>query len=165
VFANAGIAAFVPLAGVTEEHFDSIFDINVKGTLFTVQKALPLLKDGGSIILNGSAAGYKGLENFSVYSATKAAIRSFARTWLNDLKSRKIRVNVVSPGATETPGLSGLVPPDHKESFLGFLASTVPLGRIGTPEDIAQSVVFLASDESKFINGIDLTVDGGANQI
>jgi NAD(P)-dependent dehydrogenase (short-subunit alcohol dehydrogenase family) len=165
VFANAGIAEFRPLAAVTEDHYDNIFDINVKGTLFTVQKALPLLKDGSSIILTSSGAGYKGLENFSVYSATKAAIRSFARTFLMDLKSRKIRVNVVSPGATETPGLTGLVPAEHKDGFLGHLSSTVPLGRVGSPHEIAQAALFLASDESSFVNGIELDVDGGANQV
>ncbi len=117
--------------------------------MFTVQKALPLLKDGSSIILTSSAAGYKGLENFSVYSATKAAIRSFARTWLMDLKARKIRVNVISPGATETPGLTGLVPAEHKDGFLGHLSSTVPLGRVGTPHDMAEAALFLASDDSK----------------
>ncbi|MBW7969366.1 glucose 1-dehydrogenase [Bradyrhizobium sp. BR 10289] len=165
VFANAGIAEFRPLSAVTEDHYDSIFDINVKGTLFTVQKALPLLRDGGSIILTSSGAGYKGLENFSVYSATKAAIRSFARTFLMDLKARKIRVNVVSPGPTETPGLTGLVPADHKDGFLGHLSGTVPLGRVGSPREVAQAALFLASDEASFVNGVELNVDGGANQI
>jgi NAD(P)-dependent dehydrogenase (short-subunit alcohol dehydrogenase family) len=165
VFANAGVAAFAPLGSITEEHFDSIFDINVKGMVFSVQKALPLIPDGGAIILNASITSTKGTAAFSVYSATKAAVRSFARCWTLDLKDRKIRVNVISPGPVETPGLNGLVPEDHKEGLHSALASHVPLGRIGEPEEIGKVVAFLASEEASFIAGAEISVDGGAAQI
>lgn len=165
VFANAGGGDMVPLAAVTEEHFDRIFNSNVKGTLFTVQKALPLLKDGGSIILTSSTTSVKGTENFSVYSASKAAVRNFARTWLLELKPRNIRVNAISPGPVHTPGLAGLVPVEHQEGLLAHLATLVPIGRLGQPSEIAKAATFLASDDSSFINGIELFVDGGTAQI
>ncbi len=165
LFANAGGGDMMPLSAVTEEHFDRIFSSNVKGTLFTVQKALPLLKDGGSIILTSSTTSVKGTENFSVYSASKAAVRNFARTWLLELKPRNIRVNAISPGAIRTPGLAGLVPPEHQEGLLTHLATMVPIGRLGQPSEIAKAATFLASDDSSFINGIELFVDGGTAQI
>lgn len=165
VFANAGGGDMVPLAEVTEEHFDRIFNSNVKGTLFTVQKALPLLKDGGSIILTSSTTSVKGTENFSVYSASKAAVRNFARTWLLELKPRNIRVNAISPGPVHTPGLAGLVPSEHQEGLLSQLATMVPIGRLGQPSEVAKAATFLASDDSSFINGIELFVDGGTAQI
>jgi NAD(P)-dependent dehydrogenase (short-subunit alcohol dehydrogenase family) len=164
LFANAGIAEGAPLGDISEEHFDRAFGINVKGTLFTVQKALPLLSDGASVILTSSIVGSKGFPNRSVYSATKAVLRSFARTWTTDLKARKIRVNVISPGAVDTPGLQGLTQKDSEE--LGELyRDRVPLGRVGRPEDIANAVSFLASDESSYITGIELFVDGGLIQV
>ncbi len=166
LFANAGVAEFVPLGSITEEHFDKTFSINVKGVLFTVQKALPLFADGGSIILNASVAGSKGFEAFSVYSATKAAVRSFARTWTADLKPRKIRVNTVSPGPIETPILNNAV--STKEELIQLkasLASGVPLGRMGLPEEVAKAALFLASDDSSFVTGIELFVDGGMGQL
>jgi NAD(P)-dependent dehydrogenase (short-subunit alcohol dehydrogenase family) len=166
LFANAGIAKYAALGQITEEVYDSIFDINVKGVLFTVQKALPLMPDGSSIILNASVVGSKGLPANSVYSATKAAIRSFARTWTTDLKSRHIRVNAVSPGATDTPGLNHLlISTETGRDRLQMISNTVPLGRLGTPEDIAKAVVFLASDDSSFITGTELFVDGGFAQV
>ncbi len=165
VFANAGGGDMVPLAAVTEEHFDRIFNANVKGTLFTVQKALPLLKDGGSIILTASTTSVKGTENFSIYSASKAAVRNFARTWLLELKPRNIRVNSISPGPIHTPGLAGLVPVEHQDGLLNHLSTLVPVGRLGQPAEIAKAVSFLASDDSSFINGIELFVDGGTAQI
>jgi NAD(P)-dependent dehydrogenase (short-subunit alcohol dehydrogenase family) len=165
VFANAGFGSFAPLGFITEEHFDSIFDTNVKGLVFTVQKALPLIPDGGAIILNASITSIKGAPAFSVYSATKAAVRSFARCWTVDLKDRKIRVNAVSPGPVETPALDGLVPEDQKEGLRAQLASQVPLGRIGRAEEIAKTVAFLASDDASFIAGTEIFVDGGAAQI
>ena len=165
VFANAGIAGFAPLGSITEEHFDSIFDINVKGLVFSVQKALPLIPDGGAIILNASITSVKGTAAFSIYSATKAAVRSLARCWTLDLKDRKIRVNVVSPGPVETPGLNGLVPEDHKASLHGALASQVPLGRLGEPAEIAKVVAFLACEDASFLAGAEISVDGGAAQI
>ena len=164
VFANAGIAVAAPLGEITEEAFDQHFAINVKGVLFTVQKALPLLRQGASIILNASIVGSKGLESVSVYSATKAALRSFARTWTTDLKSRRIRVNVVSPGVIETPGLSGLMNAEYDRLNAAF-AERVPLGRLGHPEEVAKAVSFLASDESSYVTGIELFVDGGLAQI
>src|SRR6202035_3894789 len=149
VFANAGVATYAPFGQITEEHYDSIFNINVKGLLFTVQKALPLLPDGASIILNASIVASKGLPANSVYSATKAAVRSFARTWTMDLKDRRIRVNAVSPGVTDTPGLENLLASSEAgKQRLKMLSSTVPLGRMGTPDEIANAVVFLASDDS-----------------
>ena len=167
VFANAGIGAFAPLGAIEESHYNSIFDVNVKGVLFTVQKALPLLRDGGSIILNASIVSYKGMPAFSVYSATKAAVRSFARTWSVDLKERKIRVNAISPGVVPTPGYNTSLDMSAQQvdEFAAFAASTTPLGRVGKPEEIAKVVAFLASDEASFINAIELTVDGGFAQI
>ena len=166
VFANAGIAQYAPLGKITEEHYDSIFDVNVKGLLFTVQKALPLMPDGGSIILNASIVASKGLPANSVYSATKAAVRSFARTWTTDLKDRHIRVNAVSPGPILTPGLHDLVDSTGAgEQRLKMLSNTVPLGRLGAPSEIAKAVVFLASDDSSYITGTELFVDGGMAQV
>src|SRR6266513_5800528 len=166
VLANAGVARFAPFGTITEEFFDSIFDINVKGVLFTVQKALPLLPDGASIILNASIVGSKGFSANSVYSATKAALRSFARTWTTDLKDRRIRVNAVSPGSTDTPRLSGLLASSEVgQQRLKMIANSVPLGRIGTPDEIAKAVVFLASDDSSYVTGIELFVDGGIAQV
>ena len=166
VFANAGIAKYAPFGKITEEFYDSIFDINVKGLLFTVQKALPLLPDGASIILNASIVGSKGLSSNSVYSATKAAIRSFARTWTTDLKDRRIRVNAVSPGSIDTPGLSDLLASSEAgEQRKKIISSSVPLGRLGTPDEIAKAVVFLASDDSSYVTGAELFVDGGFAQV
>ena len=166
VFANAGVAKFAALGTITEELYDWTFDINVKGLLFTVQKALPLLPDGASIILNSSVVGSKGLPINSVYSATKAAIRSFARTWTTDLKDRRIRVNAVSPGSIDTPGLSGLLGSSETgQQRLKMISNNVPLGRLGTPDEIAKAVVFLASDDASFITGAELFVDGGFAQV
>jgi NAD(P)-dependent dehydrogenase (short-subunit alcohol dehydrogenase family) len=166
VFANAGIARYSPLGKITEEFYDSIFNINVKGLLFTVQKALPLLPDGASIILNASIVASKGFSSNSVYSATKAAVRSFARTWTTDLKDRRIRVNAVSPGSTDTPGLSDLLASSETgEQRKKMISTMVPLGRFGTPDEIAKAVVFLASDDSSYITGIELFVDGGIAQV
>ena len=160
VFANAGVGEFVPFGSVTEEHFDKLFNINVRGTLFTVQKALPLLKDGGSIILNGSVASVKGTAAFGVYAASKAAIRSFVRTWTTDLKDRRIRANVVSPGPINTPLVSR-----QSADVIARIVSTIPMGRMGKPDEIAKAVLFLASDDSSFVTGIELFVDGGRAQI
>jgi NAD(P)-dependent dehydrogenase (short-subunit alcohol dehydrogenase family) len=168
LFGNAGVATYAPLGAITEERFDSIFDINVKGLLFTVQKALPLMPDGASIILNASIVASKGFPANSVYSATKAAVRSFARTWTSDLKDRRIRVNAVSPGPIETPGLKNLVASagaGADEQRLKALSAGVPLGRLGVPDEIAKAVVFLASDDSSFITGTELFVDGGFAQV
>jgi len=166
VFANAGVATYAPFGKITEEHYDAIINTNVKGLLFTVQKALPLLPDGASIILNASIVGSKGLPANSVYSATKAAVRSFARTWTTDLKDRRIRVNAVSPGATDTPGLSDLMASaEVGEERMKMIFNTVPLGRLGTPDEIAKAVVFLASDDSSYITGTELFVDGGVAQV
>jgi NAD(P)-dependent dehydrogenase (short-subunit alcohol dehydrogenase family) len=166
VFANAGVATFAQFGQITEEHFDSIFNVNVRGTLFTVQKALPLMPDGASIILNASIVASKGLGMNSVYSATKAAIRSFARTWTADLKSRKMRVNAVSPGPIDTPGLSDLVASTGAaEERKKLMINNVPLGRLGRPDEIAKAVVFLASDDSSYITGSELFVDGGMAQV
>ena len=166
VFANAGAAKYAPLGGITEELYDLIFDINVKGLLFTVQKALPLMPDGGAIILNASIVATKGLAANSVYSATKAAVRSFARTWTTDLKTRRIRVNAVSPGSTDTPGLSNLLASSQVgEERRKMIANAVPLGRLGTPDEIAKAVVFLASDDASYITGTELFVDGGFAQV
>jgi NAD(P)-dependent dehydrogenase (short-subunit alcohol dehydrogenase family) len=166
LFANAGGGELMPLSNITEEHYDRIFATNVKGTLFTVQKALPLLNDGASIILTGSATGNKGGAAFSVYSATKAAIRNFARSWVQDLSPRRIRVNVLVPGATSTPGLRGLFPTEEvSRAVVASLEAAAPLGRIGSPSELASAALFLASDESSFVNGSELFVDGGAAQI
>jgi NAD(P)-dependent dehydrogenase (short-subunit alcohol dehydrogenase family) len=166
VFANAGVARYAQLGKITEEFYDSIFDINVKGVLFTVQKALPLLPDGASIVLNASVVGSKGWSSNSVYSATKAALRSFARTWTTDLKDRRIRVNAVSPGSIDTPGLSNLLASSETgEQRKKMISSAVPLGRFGTPDEIAKAVVFLASDDSSYVTGIELFVDGGIAQV
>ena len=166
VFANAGVAKYAVLGKITEELYDSIFDINVKGVLFTVQKALPLLPDGASVILNSSIVGSKGLSSNSVYSATKAALRSFARTWTTDLKNRRIRVNAVSPGSIDTPGLSGLLASSAAgEERKKMISSLTPLGRLGTPDEIAKAVVFLASDDSSYLTGAELFVDGGFAQV
>jgi NAD(P)-dependent dehydrogenase (short-subunit alcohol dehydrogenase family) len=166
VFANAGVAKYAPFGKITEEHYDSIFNINVKGLLFTVQKALPLLPDGASIILNASIVASKGLSSNSVYSATKAAVRSFARTWTTDLKDRRIRVNAVSPGPIDTPGLSELLASSEiGQERKKMISNTVPLGRFGTPDEIAKAVAFLASDNSSYITGTELFVDGGFAQV
>jgi NAD(P)-dependent dehydrogenase (short-subunit alcohol dehydrogenase family) len=167
LFANAGVGELVPLGEITEAHFDKTFGINVKGLLFTVQKALPLFQDGGgSIILNASIASSKGAEALSVYSATKAAIRSFARTWTVELKHRKIRVNAISPGPIDTPGFNGLALSEEQiEQFKTSIVSTVPMGRMGSPDEVAKAVSFLASDDSSYVTGIELFVDGGAAQI
>ena len=166
LFANAGAAQYAALGTITEEHYHAIFDINVKGLLFTVQKALPLMPDGASIILNASIVASKGLTANSVYSATKAAVRSFARTWTTDLKHRRIRVNAVSPGPIDTPGLNDLVASTGAgEQRLKMISSNVPLGRLGTPDEIARAVVFLASDDSSYVTGTELFVDGGMAQV
>jgi NAD(P)-dependent dehydrogenase (short-subunit alcohol dehydrogenase family) len=166
VFANAGIAKMAPLGEITEEDYDSNFNINVKGLLFTVQKALPLMPDGASMILNASIAADKGFPENSVYSATKAAVRSFARTWTMDLKDRHIRMNAVSPGPIETPGMKDLMASGAAaEQLMKKLLNSVPLGRFGTPDEIAKPVVFLASDDSSYITGMELFVDGGMAQV
>jgi NAD(P)-dependent dehydrogenase (short-subunit alcohol dehydrogenase family) len=160
VFANAGVGEFVPFGDVTEEHFDKLFNINVRGTVFTVQKALPLLNDAGSIILNGSVASVKGTPAFGVYAASKAAIRSLVRTWTSDLKERRIRSNVVSPGPINTP-LASRQPAE----VIARIVSTIPMGRMGEPDEIAKAALFLASDDSSFVTGIELFVDGGRAQV
>ena len=166
LFANAGIAQFAPLGEISEEHFDNIFRINVKGLLFTVQKALPLFQNGGSIILNASIGSSKGFEETSVYSATKAAVRSFARTWTGDLRQRKIRVNAISPGPIDTPIFSNLLQNEEQiDQFKKNIVNTVPMGRMGSPDEVAKVVSFLASDDSSYITGIELFVDGGLAQI
>ena len=166
LFANAGIAQFAPLGEISEEHFDKIFGIKVKGLLFTVQKALPIFQDGGSIILNASIGSSKGFEETSVYSATKAAVRSFARTWTADLKHRKIRVNAISPGPIDTPIFSSLMQNEEQsEQFKKNIVNTVPMGRMGSPDEIAKVVSFLASNDSSYITGIELFIDGGLAQI
>src|SRR5438128_6139072 len=166
VFANAGVAKYAPLGKISEEFYDSIFDINVKGLLFTVQKALPLMSDGGSIILNASIVASKGSPEWSVYSATKAAVRSFARTWTTDLKDRRIRVNAVSPGFIDTPGLSDLLAASGQgQQRRKSISNVVPLGRFGTPDEIAKAVVFLASDDSSYVTGTELFVDAGVAQV
>ncbi len=166
VFANAGGGDMAPLGAITEAHYQSIFDTNVKGVLFTVQKALPLLKDGASIILTGSTTSVSGTPAFSVYSATKAAVRNLARSWILDLKDRRIRVNTVSPGVTDTAGLNDLFGGgEQAQGTKDYLASLIPAGRVGQPEEIAQAVLFLASKAASFVNGVELFVDGGQVQI
>jgi len=160
LYANAGTGEFAPIGAITEQHFDSIVSVNMRGTLFTVQKALPLMKDGGSIFMTGSIASIKGFPAFGVYNATKAAVRSFARTWVNDLKARNIRVNVLSPGPVET-GVFYQIPKEAKDYFV----SLIPRGTIGQPEEAAKVALFLASDDSSFVNGIELFVDGGTAQV
>jgi len=163
---NAGVYEFATLGEITEEFFDSIFDVNVKGLLFTVQKAMPLLKDGASIVLCASVVASKGLPSNSVYSATKAAVRSFARTWATDLRSRRIRVNAVSPGSIDTPGLSELLGSSETgQQRLKMISNVVPLGRLGKPDEIAKAVVFLASDDASYVTGAELFVDGGFAQV
>ena len=166
LIANAGGGEFAALGDITEEHFDKTFAINVKGTLFTVQKALPLLRDGASIVLTGSTAAVTGIPAFSVYSASKAAIRNFARSWILDLAPRKIRVNVLAPGSTSTPGWHNLAPSnDVHEGMVSAVQAMTPLGRLGDPDETASAALFLASDESSFVNGSELFVDGGSAQI
>jgi NAD(P)-dependent dehydrogenase (short-subunit alcohol dehydrogenase family) len=166
LFANAGGGEFVPLSAVTEDHYERTFATNVKGTLFTVQKALPLMTSGASIILTGSTAASTGTPAFSVYAASKAAIRSFARNWVLDLKGTGIRVNVLAPGSTSTPGWHGLAPSDEaNREMIASVEAATPLGRLADPDEIAAAALFLASAESSFINGIELFVDGGVAQI
>ncbi|GED23243.1 oxidoreductase [Halomonas halmophila] len=165
LFANAGLGSLAPLGTIDEASFDLTFDVNVKGALFTVQKALPLMQDGGSIILTGSTTGSTGTPAFSIYSATKAAIRNFARSWALDLRGTGIRVNVLSPGATETPGLKGLASAGEEDALLEGLASQIPLGRTGHPEETAAVALFLASNESSFMTGSEVFADGGAAQV
>lgn len=167
LFANAGGGSMLPLGQITEEQYEDTFGRNVKGVIFTVQKALPLLSDGASVILTGSTAGISGTPAFSVYSATKAAVRALVRSWVLDVKDRGIRFNVVSPGATKTPGLVELAGPDaaQQQGLLEYMASTVPMGRVGDADEIAKAVVFLASDDASFVNGAELFVDGGQAQV
>jgi NAD(P)-dependent dehydrogenase (short-subunit alcohol dehydrogenase family) len=166
LFANAGVGQTAAIGEITEEHFDKIFGINVRGLLFSVQKALPLFRDGGSIILNASIASIKGIPTFGVYSASKAAVRSFARTWTSELKDRKIRVNTLSPGPIDTPIFETVaLSRDELERLKANLVAQVPLGRMGTSEEIAKVALFLASDDSSFITGVELYVDGGMAQI
>ncbi|MGY4729273.1 SDR family NAD(P)-dependent oxidoreductase [Burkholderia pyrrocinia] len=167
LFVNAGGGSMLPLGNITEAHYDDTFDRNAKGVLFTVQKALPLLAEGASVILTGSTAGSAGTAAFSVYSASKAAVRAFARSWILDLKERRVRVNTISPGATRTPGLLDLAGDDatQRQGLADYLASLIPMGRLGEPEEIAGAALFLASDDASFVNGIELFVDGGQQQI
>ena len=165
LFANAGGGDMLPLGAITEEHFDRIFGTNVRGVLFTVQKALPLLTDGAAVILTASTVSIQGTAAFSVYSASKAAVRNFARSWALDLKERAIRVNVVSPGPIRTPGLGGIVPDEHRQGLFDHLAGQIPLGRLGEPQEVGKVVAFLASDAASFINGAELFVDGGMAQV
>ena len=166
IFANAGGGEMAPLGSITEDHYQSTFDTNVKGVLFTVQKALPLLKDGASVILTSSTTSISGTPAFSVYSATKAAVRNFARNWILDLKDRHIRVNAISPGVTDTEGLNHLFGGgEQAQGMKDYLAGLIPAGRVGQPDEIAKAVLFLASDEASFVNGVELFVDGGQVQI
>ena len=161
VFANAGVGSFAPLGEITEEHFDYIFNVNVKGLLFTVQKALPLLRDGGAIVLNASIVASTGMEAFSVYSATKAAVRSFARTWTNDLKARKIRVNVISPGVVPTEGYRNLGGEEAITEFTTQVVNQIPFGRVGQPDDIGGMIAALLADGNRWVNGQRIEVSGG----
>jgi len=166
LFANAGSGHLLPLGAITEEHVDDTFRVNVKGTLFTVQKALPLMQDGSAIVINGSMAGSKGMPAFSVYAASKAALRSFARGWTVDLKGRGIRVNVVAPGTIITPGYkTGGLTDEQIEGFKVMASAAAPLGRTGTEDEVAKAVSFLASDDASYITGVELFVDGGTSQI
>jgi NAD(P)-dependent dehydrogenase (short-subunit alcohol dehydrogenase family) len=167
VFANAGTGAFAPLGEITEEHIDKQFNVNVKGLIFSVQKALPLMPDGGNIVLNASIVSITGSPSMSVYSATKAAVRSFARTWSVDLRSRKIRVNAISPGIVPTPGYNtslGMTP-QQVDDYVASSIGNIPLGRAGSVDEIANAVLFLASEDSSYITGIELFVDGGLAQV
>ncbi len=165
LFANAGGGEFAALGDVTPQHFLDTFNLNVGGTLFTVQTMLPLLNPGASIVLSGSTSASNGTPSFGVYAASKAAIRSFGRTWAAELVGRNIRVNTLVPGPVQTPGLAGLAPPAEEQTLLASIASTVPMGRLGRPDEIASAVVFLASDQSSFMTGAELFVDGGEVQI
>lgn len=166
LFVNAGVGAFVPLQAITEGHFDTLVHTNLKGVVFTVKLALPVLTEGASIIINSSTAAYRGMESFSIYSATKAAVRQLARSWISDLRDQKIRVNVVSPSLIDTPAIDRLIPDAAAAAGTkDHVASLNPLGRIGKPEDVAAAALFLASDEAAYINGVDLPVDGGSSQI
>jgi len=165
LFANAGGGDMLPLGAITEEHFDRIFGTNVKGTLFTVQKALPLLSNNASVILTASTTSIQGTAAFSVYSASKAAVRNFARSWALDLKDRGIRVNAVSPGPIRTPGLGDLVPEENRQGLFDYLSSQIPLGRLGEAGEVGKVVAFLASDAASFINGTEMFVDGGMAQV
>lgn len=167
LFANAGGGSMLPLGEITEEQYDDTFARNVKGVLFTVQKALPLLAKKASVILAGSTAGSSGTAAFSVYAASKAAVRAFSRNWILDLKDRQVRINTISPGATRTPGLVDLAGPDaaQQQGLLDYLASQIPMGRVGEAEEIASAALFLASDDASFVNGIELFVDGGQAQV
>ncbi|WP_420998032.1 SDR family NAD(P)-dependent oxidoreductase [Cupriavidus sp. 30B13] len=167
LFANAGGGSFLPLGAITEAQYDDTFDRNVKGVIFTVQCALPLLGEGASVILTGSNTGIMGTPSFSVYSATKAAVRNLVRSWILDLKGRGIRINTVSPGPIHTPGLVGLAGPDAaaQQGLLDYLATQIPLGRVGQPEEVGKVVAFLASEDASFINGAEIFVDGGLAQV
>ena len=167
LFANAGGGTMLPLGAITEDQYDDTFGSNVKGVLFTVQKALPLLSNGASVVVTSSTTSKKGTPNFSVYSASKAAVRNFVRSWILDVKDRGIRINAISPGTTHTPGLVNLAGPDEaqQQGLLTYLASTIPLGRVAQPEEIAKAVLFLASDDASFVNGAELFVDGGQAQV
>ena len=170
LFANAAVIDVAPLGQITEQHLDTLLDIDLKGVVFTVQKALPQLNDGASVILNASNVAARGADGIGVYAAIKAALRSFARTWASELRGRGIRVNAVSPGATDTPGISGLAGmlapgPNAQQDFENYQRSVVPLGRYGTPQEVAGTVLYLASDLSSFTTGADIPVDGGLNQI
>ena len=167
LFVNAGGGSMLPLGSITEDQYDDTFGRNVKGVLFTVQKALPLLADGASVILAGSTAASTGMEAFSVYAASKAAVRAFSRNWILDLKGRNIRINTLSPGATKTPGLLAAAGPDaaQQQGLLGYLASRIPMGRVADPDEIAKAAVFLASDDASFVTGSEMFVDGGQAQI
>ena len=166
LFANAGGGSFRALEAIDEAHYATTFDTNVKGTLFTVQKALPYLQDGASVILTGSTAASTGIPSFSVYSASKAAIRNFARSWILELAARRIRVNVLAPGATSTPGWHGLAPTSEvNEQMIDMVRGATPLGRLAEPEEIARVALFLASSDSSYVNGVELFADGGSAQI
>ena len=166
IFANAGAGEFLPLADATEAHFDKFFNINVKGVLFTLQKALPLLGPGASVVFNGSIAGSKGMEQFGVYNATKAAVRSLARTWAAELKGKNIRVNVVAPGPIKTPAIAALTGSQaNADAMFDQMTGGIPLQRAGEPDEIAKAVVFLASDDASYVNGVELFVDGGMIQV
>ncbi len=166
LFANAGIPDSAAIGEITEDSVDRLYDINVKGLVFTVQKALPLLVDGGAILLTSSMVASKAVPSLSIYAATKASIRSLARGWMVDLKARKIRVNAISPGAIETPGLkSSAGGPDAAQGMLAHFATLIPAGRVGEPDEVAKVAVFLASDNASYINGADIAVDGGWSQV